>query len=186
MKTPTIWMPLYNGDFDTTTKILTLEQKGALVELLRFYWAEGSLPPDSVIPRLIGISAPKWRSLRDIVLAAFQAYCERIDMNGQRIISAENQARASEHGRKGANARWQRYRERELAAQLRDAMPEHCPSNSPSPSPSEKSSTNREETFIQGSASTLDVERYGEGRASTGRAETPRLMNGFDYIRGRS
>jgi uncharacterized protein YdaU (DUF1376 family) len=178
MKTPVIWMPVYVADVDTVAKGLTAEQEGIFHRLMRIYWVEGKLPDEDRLPLFLQLSPQKWRAVRDIVFAAFQAYCERIDMNAQR----ERSAKFREAQRVRKSNYWKQKHSQD-ATQGLDTTVE--PALNPSPSPSHSKVSNREETFIQGSGSSLDVEHYGEGRASTRGPEAPRLMNGSDYGKGR-
>lgn len=167
MKTPVIWMPVYVADVDTVAKGLTPEQEGIFHRLMRIYWVGGSLPDEDRLPLFLSISPQKWRAVRDIVLAAFQAYCERIDMNGQRERSAKF--------REAQRLRKQNYWAKRFKDATQGLDTTVQPALNPSPSQSHSKVSNKGETSLQGSVSSLDVERYREGRASTGAAEAPRL-----------
>jgi uncharacterized protein YdaU (DUF1376 family) len=177
MKTPVIWMPVYVADVDTVAKGLTPEQEGIFHRLMRIYWVEGSLPDEGRLPLFLCISPQKWRSVRDIVFAAFQAYCERIDMNAQRERSAKF--------REAQRVRKQNYWDQRMKDATQGLDTAVKPALNPSPSPSPGKVSKKGSTSIQGYASSLDVEHYGEGRASTETAEAPCQMNGFDYGKGR-
>jgi uncharacterized protein YdaU (DUF1376 family) len=175
MKTPVIWMPVYVADVDTVAKGLTAEQEGIFHRLMRIYWVEGKLPDEDRLPLFLQLSPQKWRAVRDIVFAAFQAYCERIDMNAQRERSAK--FREAQRVRK---SNYWKQKHRQDATQGLDTTVE--PALNPSPSPSHSKVSNKGITSLQGSTTTFDVELNGPGLASTETGEPPRLMNGFDYI----
>jgi uncharacterized protein YdaU (DUF1376 family) len=106
LKTPHIWMPLFIGDLDAAFKTLSHDEESALIRLLMAYWTNGELPPDEKLPKLLGLSSVKWRAVKVPVLHAFAVYCERTDMDGQRLKAAKYVAQKQQ----ASNNRWQRYR----------------------------------------------------------------------------
>jgi uncharacterized protein YdaU (DUF1376 family) len=134
MKTPHIWMPLFIGDLDAAFKSLSHDEESCLIRLLMAYWTAGELPPEEKLPKLVGLSPKKWRLVKISVLHAFAVYCERTDMDGQRLKAAQLAAKNHERAKRGAAVRWQHQVEEAERSQSEVACSEHCLTNAPSPS----------------------------------------------------
>ena len=99
---------------------MTPEQRGCYIQLLSYCWLDGSLPTDDAdLAQLAGCGQPRWQRIGALVRQQFterdgRLYQARLD--SERSKQAEYRSGATEHGRKGARARWNK-------------MPEHCPSN---------------------------------------------------------
>lgn len=69
---PDAWMPLYIGDWDSSTRHLDCEQDGAYGRLVRHYWKNGPLPDDDMqLARIVGVPVARWRKLRPALAAFF-------------------------------------------------------------------------------------------------------------------
>jgi uncharacterized protein YdaU (DUF1376 family) len=66
------YMPFFVGDYLKETRHLTTEEHGAYLLLIMQYWVKGGLPDDdSQLARIVNLSLPKWKKLRDVIQAFF-------------------------------------------------------------------------------------------------------------------
>jgi uncharacterized protein YdaU (DUF1376 family) len=74
-KRPDTWMPLYVGDYLRDTMHLTTEQHGAYLLLIMACWVGGGVLPgqDAQLAVIARISPEKWRKMRPVIAAFFQA-----------------------------------------------------------------------------------------------------------------
>lgn len=116
---PTIWMPFYIGDTLADTQHLTTEEFGALILIRAHYWRnQGPIPNDD-------------RRLATVCRLSIEAFCamkpslgEFFELQGDKWMSKELdaliteawefKARASERGKKGAEARWRKERDNDV------------------------------------------------------------------------
>ena len=121
-KKPKPYMPWFIMDFERDTGHLSLEECEAYRRLLEAQWKRDAraLPNDDVVlARLIRVDAEIWKRIRPVVEAFYDLSPGH--WSHPKVVelwlwaSAQMQA-ASEHGKKGAQARWSK-----------DAMPEDMP-----------------------------------------------------------
>jgi uncharacterized protein YdaU (DUF1376 family) len=111
------WYPWFPGDFASSTKHLTLLEKGAYRELLDAYYRRGSLPNDDTeLRRMSGMSPPQWRRSRARILEYFDiknGYPLR-HIKADRVIAARDNlsAERSKAGKLGNSKRWKDGRKR--------------------------------------------------------------------------
>lgn len=103
----TFWWPFYARDYSVQTKTMTLEAKGAYVELLNHYWQQQSPLPDddSSLSKIVGISTKKWKTIRQLVAPLFVQrdglwHHSRLDEEMGKAVEM------IEKKRKAAEARW--------------------------------------------------------------------------------
>lgn len=66
-------MPINWGDYLKDTRDLSTLQHGAYLLLIAHYWQHGGLPDDETrLAAVTGLTAAKWRSIRDPIVAKFQ------------------------------------------------------------------------------------------------------------------
>ena len=124
MKKPTIWMPIFIGDYHCETQHLTTRQHGAYVLLLMAAWmAGGSLADDDArLATLAHLSHDAWAedraALAELFTVADGAW-KHERLIEELAFAANNKQKKSSAGSKGAAKRWQ--------------------TDSPSPSPSPSS-----------------------------------------------
>jgi uncharacterized protein YdaU (DUF1376 family) len=115
----------YPGDHIMGTRQLSLEERGAYSDLLDMMYDQGRAIPDddTWISGWLGISARKWRSIREALLAAPNKLILRGDYLSNPRFERETGLEASHHearvewGRKGGKSRAAREKEaREIAA----------------------------------------------------------------------
>lgn len=70
---PDAWMPLYTGDWDGDTAMLSCEEDGAYGRLVRSYWRHGPPRDDDVaLARIVRMDLKAWRRVRPAVAAYFR------------------------------------------------------------------------------------------------------------------
>jgi uncharacterized protein YdaU (DUF1376 family) len=106
MKHPAIWAPINIGDWTTATQGLSAEEKGAVIELLLYYWDRGEWPSDQAILAMLGISARKWLSMQEPVGGAMTQFLDRSGF----VQKRERAHEITKIRRGAANNRWDRYR----------------------------------------------------------------------------
>lgn len=58
------WMPLYVGDHVAETRALSLQARGALIDLLMMSWTIGPLPDDPErLAAMIGATTREWKEI---------------------------------------------------------------------------------------------------------------------------
>ena len=99
---------------------MTPEQRGLYIQLLSHGWLEGSLPADdAAVAALAGCSLKRWQAVGGFVRQQFEERDGRLyqgRLERERRKQMEYREDASEHGKKGARARWK-------------GPPEQCSSN---------------------------------------------------------
>jgi uncharacterized protein YdaU (DUF1376 family) len=108
MRGPFVWAPINLGDWSRATQGLSLEEKGAAMEILLAYWERGEWPDDARICRLLSVSWPKWRSMQGRVGDAITSFLDRSGFMDERVQAAKT----SEERRRAINSRWAKYRKR--------------------------------------------------------------------------
>lgn len=93
-------------------RLLTLEERGALMDLRCHAWRDGFLPPDlATLARLLGVPLPRFRRLWEALSSQFietpQGWTHPA-IEALRERQMASQERRTEHGRKAAAARWNR------------------------------------------------------------------------------
>jgi uncharacterized protein YdaU (DUF1376 family) len=106
MKHPAIWTAINIGDWHTATQGLSAEEKGAVIELLLYYWGGGEWPSDQAILTMLRISARKWLAMQEPVGRALNQYLDRSGF----IQKREKAHEITKIRRDAANNRWDRYR----------------------------------------------------------------------------
>jgi uncharacterized protein YdaU (DUF1376 family) len=85
------WMPWYCGDYVARTRHLTLQQRGALMDLTAMTWLCGPLPSDPArLASMIGVNPTEFRRIWPAICSWFQD-----DGNGQ-LIQPDLEARRLE------------------------------------------------------------------------------------------
>lgn len=124
------WMPVDVPDWmlDPNVERMPAAARAGYFDLLCRQWYYGSLPDDdSVLKRFARLTEKEWKTHREIIMERFkkdssgrlkQPRCER-ELDKAKYIAEQ----ASNHGRLGASARWEKDRQSKT-----NAMPEHCPS----------------------------------------------------------
>lgn len=139
------FMPWYPRDFDDSTGNWPFVARGGYRELLDKQWRYGGLPADSgemrEQSRCPEADWPKaWRYIEPKFPICPDGLRRNPRLEEHRAESEVRVIKSSEHGRKGARARWGT---RQDAQAMPEHHPEHMPgqcSPSPSPSPSSESS----------------------------------------------
>ena len=109
-------MPFYISDTLADTQTLTCVEFGALVLIRAFYWRNQGpiLNDDKRLALVCKLSIEEYRSLKESIFEYFQQQDDKLVSKelGELITEAWRfKERASERGKKGAEARWgnQRY-----------------------------------------------------------------------------
>lgn len=136
-----IWMPLYIGDYISSTSRLTTEQHGAYLLLIMDYWKNGALPDnDAILSQITRLTPNAWSMHRAVLERMFTVTDgewrhKRIDK--ELDDAKERKAAAVAKAKAAAEARWGKKDEQECskdATSNANGVPEQCPSSSPSPS----------------------------------------------------
>lgn len=91
---------------------MTLEQKGAFIDLLAYAWLEQGIPDDpGQIARILGISKREFHRIWPAIEPSWTPHEESRTLRNARLERyrlelQEHSAERSESGRKGAAARW--------------------------------------------------------------------------------
>ena len=130
-----VWMPLYIGDYLSSTSRLTTEQHGAYLLLIMDYWKNGPLPDDdTVLAQICRMSADAWSNARSTVRAFFEQ--EAGTLVHRRIDAELTDAKAGKAKRKakaeGAAAKRWGKNATSNAPSTPQALLDECPSPSPS------------------------------------------------------
>ena len=108
---PTIWMPFYIGDTLADTQHLTTEEFGALILLRAYYWRNQGpiVDDDQRLATVCRLSIERFGKLKPNLAEFYEIYGDKWKSKefDALIIEAWGfKARASERGKKGAEARW--------------------------------------------------------------------------------
>lgn len=133
-----IWMPLYVGDYLSSTQHLSAEQSGAYLHLLMHSWKAGPLPLDlEVVRRIARIEKDAWSNawvlLEPFFTRTENGYVQQ-RLDREKSISRRNREGNSARAKAAAEKRWAR-RElgvRSTAQGTIQALLDDCPSPSPS------------------------------------------------------
>lgn len=133
-----IWMPLYIGDYMSSTGRLTTEQHGAYMLMIMDYWKNGPIPNDDAVICQITKLHPNAFSKSKALLVAFFEQKEsslrhrRIDEEKAKAITRVelHHARAVA----AADARWKKHDATSNATSTPKAIHEECQSQSQSQS----------------------------------------------------
>jgi len=148
MSKPDIWMPLFIGDYLSSTSRLTCEQHGAYLLLIMDYWKNGPPPnDDAVLAQICRMSQDAWSNASSIIKGFFVISDNRLNHN--RIDIELEAAKLKKHAAKtkaeeAAKARWDGHIPKHASSNAtsnQQAMLGSCPSPSPLPLPSLKSKT---------------------------------------------
>ncbi len=106
-----IWMPLYVGDYLGSTSHLSTEEHGAYLLLLMHYWKTGKpfSDDDRKLANITRLSLDDWLNIKPTICEFFvidngKWSQQRLERDRRRAI--HNRRVASEKGRKGSTARW--------------------------------------------------------------------------------
>jgi uncharacterized protein YdaU (DUF1376 family) len=102
MKAKRLWMPLYVRDYFLDTRHLSLEQHGAYLMLIMYYWENGGIPDDDEqIAAILNIPVARWLLHRPVINRFFHRGWkhERIDIEIARANALIDKKRAA--GTKG-------------------------------------------------------------------------------------
>lgn len=108
-----IWMPLYIAEYLGDTMHLTTRQHGAYLLLIMAYWRSASPLPNNErqLAAICKMHPSEWEEDRDTLAGFFETdetgwHHKRIDIELANAL--DNVQKASEKGRAGAAARWQK------------------------------------------------------------------------------
>jgi len=178
MKAPIFWFRITIGDHLRRVHRLTRLQRGALNDLILYYFDKGCLPVDDAsLARVCEMTQREWRANRDEIKRAGEFMDDwRADWVEAEFAGIENRKE------RAANARAKLAEKR--AAQSPQPKDNHSgitdtvlasemplPSPSPSPSPLQKEAPREGSDLYPGRASPLGVELNGSGRGSTREAD---------------
>lgn len=152
LKTVSVWLPLYIGDFFAETHRFTTRQRGAYALMMADYWHRPRPPySDSILQQITGLTPCAWRQDKDVLLGCFEIQNDRlIHPRWEELLREAIAQRTSysERGRKGAQARWAgrskgepkqpSSNSRGSASANACGMRKEHPSPSPSPTPIEQ------------------------------------------------
>lgn len=134
-----IWMPLYIGDYLSSTSRLSTEQHGAYLLLIMDYWKAGPPPDnDQILMQITRCSEHSWSIARPMLEGFFVIdggfwHHKRID---RELAVAHSKGRtASAKAKAAAEARWSKHTPSNApsnAPSIQQAMLEQCPLPSPS------------------------------------------------------
>ena len=134
-----IWMPLYVGDYMSSTGRLTTEQHGAYMLMIMDYWKNGPIPSDdAVLCQITKLSPNAFSKSKALLVAFFEQrgttlHHKRIDEEKAKAITRVelHHARAVA----AADARWNKLDAKSNATSTPNALLEKCQSQSQSQSP---------------------------------------------------
>ena len=135
-----IWMPLYIGDYLSSTGRLTTEQHGAYMLMIMDYWKNGPIPNDDLVICQITKLSPNALSKSKALLVAFFEHCDGV-LNHKRIDLEKAKAitRVELHHARAvaaADARWSKEKDASsIATSTAQELLEECQSQSQSQSP---------------------------------------------------
>jgi uncharacterized protein YdaU (DUF1376 family) len=105
---------MYAGDWlaDAQVRMLSLEERGAYMDLLCYQWREGSLPDDPVsLARMLGVTIEEFEEVWQSIEAFFEITEEGLkNPRMAEVVTAQmsKSVRLSNAGKKGARKRWQK------------------------------------------------------------------------------
>ena len=108
---PSVWMPLYVGDWDADTAHLDCEQDGAYGRLIRHYWKNGApVDDDAMLARIVRMERARWRRVRPAIAPFFEIrdgrwFHKRVEAELQRALQIIERRR--EAGRQGGRPKKQ-------------------------------------------------------------------------------
>lgn len=142
-----VWMPLYIGDYLSSTSRLTTEQHGAYMLLIMDYWKNGPLPDDdAVLAQICRMTSDAWSNASSTLRAFFKQ--DGSTLRHSRIDAEMEEAKEGKSKRKAkaeaaAAKRWGKDAPSNATGN-EQALPDECPS--PSPSPSVSNDTNKKKS----------------------------------------
>ena len=107
------WYPLYHEAFELDTQAWTVEEVGALVRLMNYQWANGSVPTDQIkLARICRVDPAEgwwsiWETLRDKFEPVASAPGHLI--NRRLAIEHERQTRRRKQAKDAVDKRWADY-----------------------------------------------------------------------------
>lgn len=131
-----VWMPLYIGDYLSSTSRLTTEQHGGYLLLIMDYWKNGPLPDDdAVLAQICRMSSDAWSNARSTLRAFFEQESgmlihRRVD--AELADAKEGKAKRKTKAVAAAAKRWGKDAPSN-APSNNQALLDDCPSPSPSP-----------------------------------------------------
>lgn len=130
-----VWMPLYIGDYLSSTSRLTTEQHGAYLLLIMDYWKNGPLPDDDVIlAQICRMSADAWSNARSTIRAFFEQDGSTLKhgrIDSELIDAKAGKAKRTAKAMTAAAKRWGKD-DPSNAPSNEQALLDECPSPSPS------------------------------------------------------
>ena len=135
-----IWMPLYIGDYLSSTGRLTTEQHGAYMLMIMDYWKNGPIPNDDQVLCQVTKLTPNALSKAKALLISFFEQCDNM-LKHKRIDEEKAKAitRVELHHARAvaaASARWKKENDASsIAFSTSQELLEECQSQSQSQSP---------------------------------------------------
>jgi uncharacterized protein YdaU (DUF1376 family) len=118
------WLPINAESYRSDTADLSTLEHGAFFLLRLHYWRTGPLKDnDAVLARITGLSVSEWRLVRPSLERFFNIrYSEwgNDQWSSELEVAYEHIQKASLAGKKAANARWERERNRKPTACVSD------------------------------------------------------------------
>jgi len=124
-----VWMPLYIADYLKDTTHLTALESGAYLHLIMAYWVSGGRLPqdDKQLATIAKMSLRTFKKSKPTLLAFFGPGWTHKRIDAELKREKERALKASERGRKGADARYSKH-----ASSMLEAKTEHAYSQSQS------------------------------------------------------
>lgn len=115
-----IWMPLFIGDYLSSTMHLTPEQHGAYLLIQMSYWKNLGPLPESVIPTITRLSPDAWSIAQALFKQFFDTeskpgFWVHADLDAKLKKAAQNKKTNEERAKAAADKRWKLQAEKEKA-----------------------------------------------------------------------
>lgn len=131
-----VWIPLYIGDYLSSTSRLTTEQHGAYLLLIMDYWKNGPLPDDdAILAQICRMTPDAWSNACSTIRAFFEQDGSKLihrRIDAELVEAQDGKAKRKAKAEAAAAKRWSKDAPSN-APGTPQAMPEPCPSPSPLP-----------------------------------------------------